>query len=56
MLEGDCSRKLRDGVSTSHLHTGNRERKLEVGKGYKLSEPTPSDVLPPVRLHIPAHL
>lgn len=56
MLEGDCSWKLRGWVSTSHLYTGSRDSKLEVGKGYKLSEPTPSDVLPPVCLHIPVHL
>lgn len=56
MAEGDWSRKQRDHVSTSHLHMGSRKNEREVQKGYKLSESTPSDVLPLVRLHILTHL
>lgn len=36
----------------SPLPTGSRERKQEVGYGYKLSKPSFSDVFPPARLNL----
>lgn len=38
-------------LSTSHLQTQGRWSELEVGWGYKLSKPTPRDILPPTRLY-----
>lgn len=34
------------------LHTGSRERKEEVGQGYKTSKPTLHDSLSPASLHL----
>lgn len=49
MAAGGWSRKLADHIlSTSRT----REYKLKGERVYKLLSPAPSDVLPPVRLHL----
>lgn len=39
------------GLIGLHFRTGNR-MKEEVGRDYKLSKPTPGDVLPPAMFHL----
>lgn len=50
MAEGSQSRTLSMHIF-KHTEEAERER-LEMGIGRELSKPTPSDLLPPARLHL----
>lgn len=48
---GDRSKGLR-ALILNHKHEVERERELQLERGFKLSKPTSRDVLPPMRQHL----